>query len=470
MKWGAFALLWFAPALFAGSQAIGSRAAIATSNRFATQAGLEILRSGGNAADAAVAAAFALGVAEPQTASIGGGGTLLYYDAKTDAVWSLDFRENAPAGLTGTAPRAGVLGIGVPSTVAGMSELHRRFGSRSWKDLLAPSMRAADGDLAKALKLIATSGARAFYDGPIAARMVEEVRKLNGVLSLHDLSDYKPTWRAPIEVTAGEYKIVAPGPPSAGGTMLAEMLSIAGRELDPTDVHIFAEIERRAAYDRDRFFADNGSVEYHEILSAEHAKQWRASIDPSRATPSVSLGEPVKAIAQGVHTTHFTIVDAAGNVAAVTVSLDDTNGSGFTVPGYGFVLNDAARNATRAGDRIPSSMTPAIVFHETKPVLALGSSGGAMTPAIVLQVVFGVAQGTSLNDAIEAPRFDQQATPDDVTYENRRTPPGILNRLNSLGHGVRAVESIGDVNAVLIERGRLTAVSDSRHNGVAGAM
>ena len=467
--------LLLASTLFASSQTVAPHAAVTTSSRYATQAGLEVLRRGGNAADAAIAVTFMLGVAEPKTAGIGGGGALMYYDAKADAVWTLDFRENAPAGLTGTAPRSGVAAIGVPSTVAGMGELHRRFGSQSWKDLVEPAARAADGDLAKTLKQLASSGPRIFYDGPIASRIVEKVRKAGGILSLHDLSEYKPIWRAPIEIAAGDYQIDSLAPPSAAGIMIAAMLGIAGDwDLKPDGawmVHIFAEVQRRAAFDRDRFFAENPLAGYREILSAEHAKQAHASIDPARATPSLTLGEPAKPIAENARTADFAIVDAAGNIAAVSVSLDDANGSDFLVPGSGFVLNDAAKNAARAGDRIPSSMTPAIVLRHRKPMLAIGSSGGAMAPAVVLQVILGVTRfGMTLRDAIEAPRFDQQATPDDITYERTRMPAEIVPRLTAMGHGVRPVESIGGVNAILIEPGRLTAVADSRHAGVAGGM
>ena len=460
---------------FAGSQAIGTRAAIATSSRFATQTGLAVLRSGGNAADAAVATAFALGVAEPETAGIGGGGMLVYYEAKNDATWTLDFRENAPAGMTGSAPREGVSAIAVPSVVAGMDEFHRRFGSRAWKDLVAPAARGAKGDLASVLELIAKDGAKAFYDGPISANLVEQVKKLGGSLSLHDLSEYKAIWRAPIQVRYGDYDIASVTPPSAGGFMIAEMLNISSgwvlRADDAASIHLFAEAERRAAYDRDRLFADAPLIGQREMLSADHAKQWRASIDTAKATPTVSIGEPAKAMAQSNHTSHFTIVDAEGNIAAVTVSLDDDNGAGLMIPGTGFPLNDAAKHAAHSGDRVPSSMTPAIVFHNRKPVLALGSAGGVMTPAIVLQVIFNVMRhGKSLDEAIEAPRFDQQASPEDITYEAKRTPPALVKQLTAMGHGVRAADSIGAVNAVRIEPGKLTAVADSRRPGLAGAM
>lgn len=464
-----------APSAFAGSQAIGTRAAIATSSRQATQAGLEVLRRGGNAADAAVTVAFVLSVVQPEAAGIGGGGALLYYDAKADAVWTLDFRENAPAELRGIPPRPGVLAAGVPSTVAGVAELHRRFASKGWKDLLAPAISASTGDLTKTLQQISTTGARAFYDGPLAAKIVEEVRKAGGSLSLHDLSEYRPAWRAPIRIALGDIDIDTLPPPSAGGIMLAQMLSILGATTltadDAASIHLVAEAERRASFDRDRYADDVSGAHYRELLSAEHAKQWRASIDASRATPTIQLGTPAKAIAQSVHTTHFTIVDSAGNIASVTTTLDGANGSGFVVPGCGFVLNDAAKSVTKSGDRIISSMTPAILFRNKKPFLAIGSSGGAMTPAIVLQVILGVTRfGKSLAQAVDAGRFDQQAVPDDITYEAARIPSSLVGRLTVMGHGLRAGDSIGDVQAIMIEPGRLTAVSDSRRGGVAGGM
>jgi gamma-glutamyltranspeptidase/glutathione hydrolase len=467
-------LVLIAPAAF-GGQVSGTRAAIATSSRFATMTGLAILRSGGNAADAAVATAFALSVAEPESAGIGGGGMLVYYDAKSSATWTLDFRENAPAGMTGSAPREGIAGAAVPSVVAGMGEFHRRFGSRTWKELVTPAARAANADLAAVLDRVATNGARSFYNGPIPANIVEQSKKLGGALSLHDFSEYKAVWRAPVQIRYGDYDIASVAPPSAGGLMLAEMLNIAAgwtlRAGDTASVHLLAESERRAAFDRDRFFSGQASLTQREMLSADHAKQWRASIDLDRATPSVTLGDLPKALAQSNHTSHFTIVDAEGNIACVTVSMDDENGAGLAVPGTGFALNDAAKYAARSGERVPSSMAPAIVFRDGKPILALGSAGGLMTPAIVLQVIFNVTKHKqSLIDAVEAPRFDQQASPEDITYESGRAAAPLVKQLAAMGHGVRPAESIGAVNAILIEPGKLTAVADSRRHGVAGAM
>jgi gamma-glutamyltranspeptidase/glutathione hydrolase len=459
----------------AGSQAIGTRAAIATSSRHATNSGLDVLRRGGNAADAAVAVAFTLAVVKPEAAGIGGGGALIYYDAKNDAVWTLDFRENAPASLAGAGPRSGAAAAGVPSTVAGMAELHRRFATMPWKELLAPAMRGAKDDLAITLTTLANEGGGALYTGAMANRIVEAVKKGGGTLSLFDMSQYRPAWRAPIRITFGGDRIDSLPPPSAGGTMIAQILGILGgtalKDGDAASLHMLMEAERRAAFDRDRYFNDIGGVRYQQLLTEENAKQWRAGIDPNRATPTSTLGTPAKTIAQSIHTSHFTIVDAAGNIAAVTTTLGDLNGSGFEVAGSGIVLNDAARDAVRGGDRVPSSLTPAIVFRGGKPLLALGSAGGVMTPSVVLQVILNVTRfGKSIGDALESPRFDQQATPDDISYERTRTAPALLTRFHAMGHGARAHESIGEVNAVLIESGRLTAVSDPRSSGVAGAM
>jgi gamma-glutamyltranspeptidase/glutathione hydrolase len=469
------ALLAAATEAFAGSQAIGTRAAIATTSRHATNAGLDILRRGGNAADAAVAVAFTLAVMQPDAAGIGGGGALVYYDAKDHAVWTLDFRENAPATLPGAGPRSGAAAAGVPATVAGMAELQSRFASKPWKELLEPALRGAEGDLALTLTKLANEGARVFYDGALAHNIVDQVKKAGGTLSRFDMQQYKPAWRAPIRVTLGDYRIDSIAPPSAGGTMLAEMFSIIGStpltDGDAASIHFVLEAERRAAFDRDRYFADAITVRYQQLLSDEHAKQWRASIDPARSTPTITLGTPAKAIAQSMHTSHFTIVDATGNIAAVTTTLGTMNGSGFEIKGAGFVLNDAARDMTRGGDRVPSSLAPTIVFRGNKPFIALGSAGGAMTPAIVLQVILNVTRfGKSLADAVAAPRFDQQATPEDITYETLRAPKDLIAKLTAMGHGIRPLDAIGDVNAVLIEPGKLTAVADPRGGGAAGGM
>ncbi|HEX9502580.1 MAG TPA: gamma-glutamyltransferase [Thermoanaerobaculia bacterium] len=507
---------------FAGSVVVAKHAALATASPYATKIGLDVLERGGNAIDAGVAVAFALAVAQPQSGNIGGGGFLVYYEAATHAVWTLDFREVAPRAATldmfagGKSSRDGALAAGVPGTVGGLAEMHHRFGRLKWKELVAPAIRLAGDDVkisedlradaarAKAdrqidfiktpfvqkelgatLQRIADRGATDFYDGEIAARIVEAVRAAGGILSLRDLREYKPVWRAPIRISFREFDVYTLPPPSAAGLMLTEELNIlSGYDLktlgyeNATTVHLIAEASRRAAIDRDRYLGDTTRMPYRDLFSAARAAQWRASINPTRATPTVSLTEPASTIAESLHTTHFTIADADGNVAAITTTLGDDFGSGLLVPRCGFLLNDAMHdfavndkspNAIASGRRMATSLAPAIILRRGQPYLALGSSGGAAIPNIVLQTFLGIALfGKSLNDAVAAPRYDQQSTPEDITYEFLRAPETVLSQLRNMGHGLRQHEPIGDVHALMFDSQRITAVSDPRHGGAAG--
>ena len=507
---------------FAGSVVVAKHAALATASPIATQIGLNVLKHGGNAIDAGVAVAFALAVARPDSGNIGGGGFLVYYEASTHAVWTLDFREVAPASAKrdmfegGKSSRVGALAAGVPGTVAGLAEMHRRFGSLKWKDLIAPAIQLANVDvpisedlrasaarakserqidfvkspfvqkeLAMTLQRIADKGASDFYDGEIAAHIVDAVRTAGGILSLRDLREYKPVWRAPIRIAFREFDIYTLPPPSAAGMMLAEQLNIlSAYDLktvgyqNATTVHLMAEAARRAAIDRDRSLGDTTRVPYRDLFSPARAAQWRASINPTRVTPTASLTEPAATIAEGLHTTHFTIADGDGNIAAITTTLGDDFGSGLVVPQAGFLLNNAMHdfatddrspNAIASARRPASPLAPAIILRRKQPYLAVGSSGGAAISNIVLQTFFNVAlYGKSLNDAIAAPRYDQQAAPEDLIYESLKAPAGVVAQLRAMGHGLREHEPIGDVHALMFESQRITAVSDPRHGGAAG--
>ncbi len=529
MKRPAFAVIALLAAipLRAGSVAVSQHAALATASPYATQIGLEVLKRGGNAIDAAVAVAYALAVAHPSAGNLGGGGFLIFYESRTHAVWTLDFREVAPAAATrdmfaGKSSRHGALAAAVPGTVAGLAEMHKRFGNLPWKDLLMPAIRLAEEgmrisadqqhdaarakaernieffsdvkspfvqkELAATLQRIADKGAPAFYDGEIAARIVDSVRSAGGILSLRDLRDYKPVWRAPIRVSYREFDVYTLPPPSAAGLMIGEQLNIlSGFDLKATSyqsargMHLMAEAARRAAIDRDRYLGDPSTLRmpYRELLSAERAAQWRASINAARATPTLSLTEPAAStMASSSHTTHFTIADPAGNVAAITTSLGDDFGSGFVVPQCGFLLNNAMHdfatkqpspNAIASGRRMATSVAPAIILRRGRPYLALGTSGGVAIPNIVLQTFLAVAlYGKSLPDAVSAARCDQQAVPEDLVCEFTKTPAELIAELRAMGHGVRERDALGDVQALMIETQRFTAVSDPRHGGAAG--
>ena len=507
----AAAALLAAMPLAAGSVAVAQHAALATASPYATQVGLDIMKRGGNAIDAAVAVAFALAVVYPESGNLGGGGFLVYYEAASQSVWTLDFREVAPAAATrdmfsGKSPHEGAIAAGVPGTVAGLAAMHERFGKIAWKDVVAPAIRLATAgvridrkskfvpnpnepftqkELAATLQRISEKGSADFYDGDLAAHIVEEIRAGGGVISLRDLREYKPVWRAPIKVTFREYDIYTLPPPSAAGLMLGEELNIlSGFDLKssgfatPRTIHLIAEAARRAAIDRDRYVGDPAALRtpYRELLSAERANHWRESIDPLHATPTITLGEAAPTATASAHTTHFSIVDAAGNIAAVTTSLGDEFGSGFVT--RGFLLNDSMQDfATRepspntiaSGRRMMTSAAPAIILRRGQPYLVLGSSGGPAIPNLVLQVFLDIAlYGKSLADAVAALRFDQQSTPEDITYETLKMPQDTGAKLHGIGHGMRASGPLGDMQALMIESKRITAVSDPRHGGSAG--
>ncbi|MEK6375377.1 MAG: gamma-glutamyltransferase [Acidobacteriota bacterium] len=515
----------FAANAFAGSRAEAAHAAVATASPYATQIGLRVLQDGGNAADASVAIAFALAVAKPQSGNIGGGGFLTYYDTASRGVWTIDFREVSPAAAR-NAPATGIASAAVPGTVAGMAALHERFGSKKWESLVTPAIGLArsgvkidfelanaikfanaerkvdpfarektemgatlvQSDLAATLERIAVNGAREFYDGETARRIVDDGRAAGGVFSLRDLREYKPLWRAPLRIVFRGVEIYTVAPPSAGGLVMASMLKIlGGYDLAASgfqtagSLHLIAEAERRAAIDRDKHIGDPAfaRVPIRELLSDERATQWRTSINPKRVTPTITLAEPAGAVTESSHTTHFAVVDAQGNVASVTVTLGDDFGSGYVVPGCGFLLNNSMKdfaktagspNAPAGAKRMASSMAPSIVLRDGKPLLAIGTAGGPAIPATIVNILINtIVYKKSLDDAVAAPRYDQQATPEGIAYEPALAPKAVIDTLVALGHSLRPGEAIGDVQAVLIDRGKLIAVSDPRHTGAAGA-
>ncbi|HEX9162070.1 MAG TPA: gamma-glutamyltransferase [Thermoanaerobaculia bacterium] len=549
------AALLFATSLHAGSSIVAKTAALSTASPYATTVGLTVLKRGGNAIDAAVAVAFALAVVHPEAGNLGGGGFLVYYDAKTKGVWTLDFRETAPAAaqrdmflLPGgkIAPdiRTGGRAAAVPGTVAGLAAAHQRFGSQAWKELLAPAIGLAregarvdsqlsadliaerrernidsfastqeifypkgvpllagaklvQPDLAATLQRIATAGAVGFYDGEIATRIVDAARANGGVISHKDLREYKPLWRAPLKIDFGDYSVYTAGPPAGGGIVLAEALNIlSGYDLakagfqTPNAIHLETEAERRAAIDRNQYVGDPAleRIPYRELLSAQRAALWRASINAKRATPTTSLTGPGMTMAEGAHTTHISIVDADGNIASLTTTLNDNFGCGLVVAHAGFFLNDSmddfssgsgqpnhygivqsSVNAIEPGKRMASSMTPAIVFHHDRPFLVLGTRGGPTIPTTLLQVMLNViVYRMSLSDAVAAPRYHHQGLPEDIFYEEGRAPKMLLEALTAMGHGVRSRDAIGDVHALQFESGRILAVADPRGGGAAG--
>lgn len=503
----------------ADAQVVARKAALSTAHPLATRAGVAVLQRGGSAADAAVAVAFVLAVVHPQAGMLGGGGFAVYYDRATRGVWTLDFRETAPRTLTsemiakakGTdASRA--LAAGVPSTVAGLDALHRRFGEKPWKELLAPALSlAAEGkrvdaevtfeaDNAKAtrgldiardlpapalhgtIKRLAEAGATDFYRGALAEKVVADIRNAGGVIGFRDLREYEPQWRAPLKMTYGAYEIYTPPPPSSGGIVIGSALNVlSGYELKDLDsvttLHLLVEAQRRSAIDARRFVGDptGARLSLRDLLSSERAALWRRTIDPAKVSPTATLMESGNEKTPGTSTTHFTIVDEAGNIASVTASLGEAFGSGLLLPSSGFFLNEAMNdftttvNALGAGKRPASTMTPMLVLREGRPFLAAGTKGGAAAPTTLLQLFLRlVVAGNDLPAAVAAPRYHHGAIPDEIHFERDRGPQATIEALNALGHPVSGRAALGDVHAVLLTNERLTAVADPRRGGSAG--
>ncbi|TNE64680.1 MAG: gamma-glutamyltransferase [Bacteroidetes bacterium] len=377
-------------------------AAVVTAHPLATRVGISILRRGGNAVDAAIAVHFALAVVYPQAGNIGGGGFLIYRDSAGRTA-ALDFREKAPAAATETMyqdsagnvlpekSRFGVFACGIPGSVDGMWEAHKKYGSLPWADLLAPAILLADKgyqitekeaqqlseekvnfirytrmvpvfvkmhawetgdwliqkDLATTLRRIASRGRDGFYEGPTASLIEYEMKKQNGLITLEDLKNYNSVWRTPVEFDWRGLHIISMPPPSSGGILLQQMLGMLG-DADlkgmgfhsPAAVHLMVEAERRAYADRAMHMgdADFWDVPLDTLVSPHYLARRMADFNPDQATASTNVEAGV--IKTSEETTHYSIVDAHGNAVSVTTTLNDSYGSRVVVSGAGFLLNN----------------------------------------------------------------------------------------------------------------------------------
>ncbi|MGH7520216.1 MAG: gamma-glutamyltransferase [Gemmatimonadales bacterium] len=416
------------------------RAMVVTAHPLATQAGVDILRQGGNAIDAAVAVGFALEVVLPDAGNIGGGGFIVHRNALGE-VHALDYREMAPSGASRNMyvdsagdvtdkSLVGHLAAGVPGSVAGMHEAWKKYGSLPWATLIAPAITLAEGhvidtarsqsigweretlakfpasraqflvndsappagtmwhqpDLARTLRLISDSGPDVFYRGQIADLIVAEMQRGGGLITKEDLGRYQAKWRSAVQLTYRGYTLYSMPPPSSGGVTMGELLNILEgydslpRFGTPAYVHIVAEAMRRAFIDRNRYLGDPDFVQMplDRLLSKEYAATLRAQIDPQHATPT-----PLPATSGGepMHTTHYSIVDEKGEAVAVTTTLNGGFGSAVTVTGAGFLLNNEMDDFTSAPGK-PNMF--GLVQGEANAIMPGKRMLSAMTPTIVL--------------------------------------------------------------------------------------
>jgi gamma-glutamyltranspeptidase / glutathione hydrolase len=535
-------LLAAAVALQAARQPVRARhAMVVTVEPHATDAGVETLRSGGNAVDAAVAVGFALAVTHPAAGNLGGGGFLLLRLANGETNF-IDFRERAPERASrdmylvrGEDSRAGYRASGVPGTVRGLELAHRKYGRKSWAELLAPSIElAAKGftvsyglaqslrgsenlgrfpeskrifwkggayyepgetlvqpELARTLSRIRESGSREFYEGETARLLARDMEAHGGTISLADLKSYAAVERRPLRGRYRGLEIVTAPPPSSGGIGILQMLGMlegadyaAAGAGSAVSLHYMAETMRRFFADRARYLGDSdfSPIPVDRLLSRPHIDSQRSSIDPTHATPSAGI----PARLESSETTHYTIVDPEGNVAAVTYTLNGSYGSGVTAPGLGFLLNNemddfAARpgvpnlyglvqgeaNSIQPRKRPLSSMTPTVVLKDGRLYMALGSPGGPTIINTVLQVFVNVVDfGMNIQEAVDWPRIHHQWLPDELVLE-RGFSPDTVELLKSRGHRVRAVRSIGQTAAVKSAEGWLEGAADGRSEGTA---
>ncbi|MGH7662724.1 MAG: gamma-glutamyltransferase [Gemmatimonadaceae bacterium] len=525
-----------------------AHAMVASNDRLASEAGLGILRNGGNAIDAAVATGFALAVTHPEAGNLGGGGYMVVRmaDGRTAA---LDYREMAPlaatrnmyldsAGELTDGSLVGHLASGVPGAVMGLTEALERFGTMDLATVIAPAIRlASDGfivdsnlyrsirndreliarfaggatflpegeppapgtrfhqpELARTLRLISERGARAFYQGEVAELIADEMRRGGGIITEEDLAGYEAVWRNAVRSTYRGYALLTMPPSSSGGVTITETLNILETydDLPPVNsaryVHRLGSAYQLAFIDRNSRLADPAfeDVPVAELTSKEYARELRGSIQVDRATPTRELTPVMVDATGGTHTTHYSVVDAAGNAVATTTTINGLYGSGVFIPGAGFFMNNemddfaaqpgepnqfglvqGEQNAIEPRKRMLSAMSPTIVLDpEGGLLLVVGARGGPRIITSTSQVVLNVIQNRmSLADAMSAPRIHHQALPDLLRYEEGGLPEDVLTQLRTMGYSVSPIGSIGTVIGVMRVSGGYEGMVDPRSYG-----
>ncbi len=353
--------------------------------------------------------------------------------------------------------------------------------------------RLVQSDLATTLALIAERGPDAFYRGPIAAAVAAASAARGGILTEADFAAYAVNEAASVVCAYRAYRIVSAPPPSSGGTILCEMLNVlAGWDLgglgfhSPRAIHLTAEAMRRAYLDRNNLLGDPAFVAnpIARLLSPEYAARLRMAIDPDNATPSAALG-PSVAPHEKPETTHYSVIDGAGDAVAVTYTINGNFGAGVVAPGTGFLLNNemddfavkpgtanlfglvqGEANAIAPGKRPLSSMTPTIVTRDGRLVLVLGSPGGPRITTAVLQTLTNIVDhGMTPAAAVAAPRFHHQFLPDTLFYEKGGLSPETVAALAAMGHRLVERPPWGAVELIAIgDNGRRIGVNDPRRS------
>lgn len=517
------------------------QAMVATVHELATKAGVEILQRGGNAVDAAVAIGFALAVVHPEAGSLGGGGYMLIRLADGRAR-AIDYRETAPASAhPGMYPdpaeaRVGYKASAVPGTVAGLAMAHRLFGQKPWREVLEPARRLArrgfpasqrmelilalqvpvmkpfpetarvflhgsdkplqqgelvrQPDLAATIERLAARGGREFYEGETARRMAADMAAHQGTITYEDLKGYQAREVEPLRGTYRSHAILTVPPSTAGGVVLLEMLNILeqfpmplGLEGSSLSRHLMIEAMKRAYRDRGLHLADPAfcAVPVERLTGKAYAADLARTIRLDQATTSVELegAAPPADGEESEQTTHFSVIDAAGNVVTNTYTLNGFYGSQVIAARTGVLLNDImSAFSTRASSpnviaprkRPLSSMGPTIVLRPDGSFwVAFGSPGALTIPNTLVNIAVNLIDfKMSLRDAIEFPRIHHGYLPDRVESEPAALVFDVAEKLKALGHALNPrTRSQGDVHAVAVEEGSGWRLgwSDGRRGG-----
>jgi len=521
--------------------------AVAAPDQYGAQVAADILKKGGNAVDAAVATAFTLAVTYPEAGNIGGGGFMtLFVDGKP---YFLDYREVAPKAATRNMylddkgevienlSLVGARAAGVPGTVMGLWEAHRKFGKLPWSELLTPAIgyakngfKVADKqyqyrndaqgmfktatnfndyfgsmkvgelfkqpEMAQTLERIADKGVSEFYQGKTADLLVAQMQADKGLITKQDLKDYKAVWREPMAVSwRGNVVYTAP-PPSSGGVALAQLLGIKeDRAADFKGVthnsaqyiHLLAEIEKRVFADRADYLGDPAftKVPVDQLVAKDYLAKRAAQVNPK----AISATDQVKPGLEPHQTTHFSIVDKAGNAVSNTYTLNLDYGSGVVVKGAGFLLNDemddfsakpgAANafgviggdaNAIEPGKRMLSSMSPSLMTRDGKVELVIGTPGGSRIFTSIFQVMNNLYDyGMPLDKAVAAQRVHHQLLPKDTIYFDSYAPltGQVAADLKKMGYVLEDQGwEMGDIQAIRVNGQALETASDPRGRGV----
>lgn len=500
----------------------------------ASKIGVEIMQKGGNAFDAMVATELALAVAYPYAGNLGGGGFMVYRKANGE-IGSLDYREKAPLAASKTMfldkegnvikrkSTESPLAIGVPGTIAGVFAVHKKFGSMPMSEILKPVIALAEKGvvvtrkqelrlnnyreeiikangnqtlfaqpfkekdtikypaLAATLKRIAKNGRDEFYKGQTAKTLVQYLQQKGGIITMKDLRQYEAKWRTPLSFQYKDLKIISMPPPSSGGICLAQIFKmIAPFDLSKMghnsseSIQVIVEAERRAYADRSHYLGDPDFVKIPSkaLLADDYLQQRMSSFSFEKATLSSEIKEGKVNYNESTETTHYSIVDAAGNAVAATTTLNDGYGSKYYCDALGFFLNNEMddfsakpgtpnmfglvgneANSIAPGKRMLSSMTPTIVEKNGQLYMVVGSPGGSTIITSVLQTILNVYEyKLSMQQSVNAPRFHHQWLPDLITFEPNTFDTSTFEKLKTKGYIIneKTTPVIGKVDAILV--------------------